>query len=83
MDKYILPEFVVSFDTIINRDTFNLRYDFPSNLFSFDFLPHRDSIMFQQITIEHTKIQNKQNWLTTFLISTGAGIAGYIIGKKK
>ena len=81
LDKYILPEFVVSFDTVVNRDTFNLRYEFPVNLFSFDFLPHRDSLMFQQITIEHTKIQTKTNWVTTLLISTGTGVVGYFIGK--
>lgn len=83
LDKYILPEFIVRFDTVISRDTFNLCYEFPRNLFSFDFLPHKDSIMFQQITIEHTKIHTKTNWLTTLLISTSTGIVGYLIGQKK
>jgi hypothetical protein len=81
LDKYILPEFIVSLDTIVNRDTFSLRYEFPNNLFGFDFAPHKDSIMFRQIIIEHKITETKTNWFTTLSISTGAGIIGFLIGK--
>ena len=83
IDKYILPEFIVSFDTIINRDTFNLRYEFPQNLFHFDFEPHKDSIMFQQITTEHRTTKTKTNYLKTFIIATGSCVAGYLIGSSR
>jgi len=43
IDKYILPEFIVYFDTVIYKDTFGLQYEFPNNLFHFNFA--------------HTKIQ--------------------------
>ena len=81
LDKYILPDFIVSFDTVVNRDTFHLRYEFPSNLFSFDFLPHKDSVMFQQLTISHTITNTKTNWFSTILISTRVGVIGYFVGK--
>ena len=83
LDKYILPEFIVYFDTIVNRDTFNLRYEFPLNLFRFDFMPHKDSIMFQQVTIEHKVAEQKTNWLTTLAIATGTGVLGYFIGSSR
>ena len=82
-DKYILPEFIVYFDTIINKDTFSLCYKFPLNLFDFNFAPHSDSIMFQQVTIEHKVIETKSNWLTTLAISTGVGILGYLVGSNR
>ena len=81
LSDYLLPDFIVSYDTIVNKDTFSLKYEFPRNLFTFDFEPHRDSIIFQQITIE-TKT-TKTNWLTTLAISTGTGIIGYLIGNRR
>ena len=83
IDKYILPEFIVNFDTIVNRDTFSLRYEFPRNLFHFDFGPHKDSLMFQQLTIEHKITETKTNWWTTFIIATGSCVAGYLLGSNR
>lgn len=80
-DTIILVEpFLASFDTILNRDTLKVAYEFPENFLSLEFYRKPDSIIYQTITIYKDKELTKKWWEKPVYIISGI-VSGFIISK--
>lgn len=68
--------FVSEIDTILNKDTLKMRYQFPENKFSFDFSRGLDSVLIEKMVIEKG---NEESLLENILYILLGVIIGVII----
>lgn len=71
--------FVATLDTIINRDTFGLRYASFENEFTLLLRQAPDSLRFETRTITLTNYEKREWWIDA-LTHLGIGALGYAIG---
>lgn len=78
---YIAPRFIAVLDTIIKKDTVNVKYFYPGNFFSLLIKPKPDSI--RTITITKNKLMDKNNnsWWKYASCIAGGMVLGFIIAK--
>lgn len=69
----ITKPFVSEIDTILNKDTLKMRYQFPENKFSFDFSRGLDSVLIEKMVIEKG---NEENLLENILYI----LLGFMLG---
>jgi hypothetical protein len=68
--------FVAMLDTICQEDTFNLRYEYPLNVFTLSMEPKQDSIIFKEILL---KQPHEKWWIKPVLVGGGL-VTGLLIG---
>ena len=77
----VLP-FEVCLDTIINRDTFGLKFYYPANFFSLNFKLKPDSITQRLIKVTETiTVEKQEAWYIKPAIFLTGGLLGYIGGR--
>ena len=77
--QYILSKpFVSSLDTICQKDTVKIDYEFPENLLSVLYKPHADSIYVKTI---NNYIVEEKNWYIGAGLHFGAGFGGGFTGQ--
>ena len=71
--------FISKLDTVVNSDTISTKFEFPQNLFSFDFKKKPDSISIQKMVVYQPVEKKRQWWETPAMILTGA-VIGFVAG---
>ena len=71
--------FISKLDTIVNSDTISTKFEYPQNLFSFEFRKKPDSISIQKMLVYQPVEKKRQWWETPALILTGA-VIGFVAG---
>ena len=71
--------FISKLDTVVNSDTISTKFEYPQNLFSFEFRKKPDSISIQKMIVYQPVERNRQWWETPALILTGA-VVGFVAG---
>lgn len=75
--------FVAVLDTVVKRDTLNLEYYFPENLFKIDlrFKPEETKIITKYVTINtNTEIEKPEPWYIKAAYGAGGVLLGYGLG---
>lgn len=78
---YTSPSFVARLDTIVNQDTFKIKYFYPENYFNFRLNRKFDTL--RAITIFKDKVifENKRSWWEYLATFAGGIVLGYLIVK--
>jgi hypothetical protein len=76
---YIKNSYIATLDTIVKRDTINLKYEYPKNYFALNVRQKPDSILIQRIEIFTIK-EKERPWYELPAYITGSIFVGYIFG---
>lgn len=75
--------FTIVLDTILKKDTLNLRYEYPANNISLFLKQKPDSIIIRTITLQTDPVIIKRAWYLDAGLSLGSAVLGYGIGRIK